>query len=46
MPWGKLINLSDDHVVSMMIAVGSRSQESFPRMGKLSLAEVIIENSF
>lgn len=43
---GKLINLPDDHVVSMMIAVGSRSQESFPRTGKLPLDEVFIENSF
>ncbi len=43
---GKLINLPDDHVVSMMIAVGSRSQESFPRAGKLPLAEVYLENSF
>lgn len=43
---GKLINLPDDHVVSMMIAVGSRAQESFPRTGKLPLAEVFIENSF
>jgi len=43
---GKLINLPDDHVVSMMIAVGSRSQESFPRTGKLPLDEVVIENSF
>ena len=43
---GKLINLPDDHVVSMIIAVGIRSQESFPRTGKLPLAEVVIENSF
>lgn len=43
---GKLINLPDDHVVSLMIAVGSRAQESFPRTGKLSLAEVLVENSF
>lgn len=43
---GKLINLPDDHVVSMMIAVGKRTQESFPRTGKLPLAEVFIENSF
>jgi len=43
---GKLINLPDDHVVSMMIAVGSRSQESFPRTGKLPLTEVFIDNSF
>lgn len=43
---GKLINLPGDHVVSMMIAVGRRSQESFPRTGKLPLSEVIVENSF
>lgn len=43
---GKLINLPDGYVVSMMIAVGSRSQESFPRTGKLPLAEVLVENSF
>lgn len=43
---GKLINLPDDHVVSMMIAVGRRSQESFPRTGKLPRAEVHVENSF
>jgi nitroreductase len=43
---GKLIKLPDDHVVSMMIAVGRRSQESFPRTGKLPLAEVFVENSF
>jgi nitroreductase len=43
---GKLINLPDDHVVSMMIAVGRRSQESFPRTGKLPLDEIFIENSF
>lgn len=43
---GKLINLPDEHVVSMMIAVGKRSQDSFPRTGKLPLGEVLIENSF
>jgi len=43
---GKLINLPDDHVVSMMLAVGRRSQESFPRTGKLPLDEVFTEDSF
>jgi len=43
---GKLISLPDDHVVSMMITVGRRSQVSFPRTGKLPLAEVFIEDSF
>jgi nitroreductase len=43
---GKLINLPESHVVSMMIAVGKRTQESFPRVGKIPLDEVLIENSF
>jgi nitroreductase len=43
---GKLINLPEDHVVSMMIAVGKRTQESFPRVGKIPLSEVLIENVF
>jgi hypothetical protein len=36
----------NDHVVSLMIAVGSRAQESFLRTGKLPLAEVFVGNSF
>jgi len=43
---GKLIKLPEDHVVSMMIAIGKRTQESFPRVGKIPLSEVLIENSF
>jgi nitroreductase len=43
---GKLLNLPDDHVVCLMITVGKRTQESFPRVGKLSLDEVCFENSF
>ena len=43
---GKLINLPEGHVVSMMITIGRRTQESFPRVGKISLNEVLIENSF
>jgi len=43
---GKLIKLPEDHVVSMMITIGKRTQESFPRVGKLPLSEVLIENAF
>jgi len=43
---GELINLPKDHVVSMMITIGKRTQESFPRVGKLPLSEVLIENAF
>ena len=43
---GKLINLPGDHVVSMMIAIGKRTQESFPRVGKIPMNEVLTENTF
>lgn len=43
---GQLINLPEDHVVALMIAIGKRSQDPFSRTGKLSLQEVIIENTF
>jgi nitroreductase len=43
---GKLINLPESHVVSMMIAVGKRTQVSFPRVGKIPLSEVLIEDAF
>lgn len=43
---GKLINLPNDHVVAMMVAIGKRSQDSFPRTGRLPLQEVAVENTF
>ncbi len=43
---GKLINLPEGHVVSMMITIGKRTRESFPRVGKIPLDEVLTENSF
>ncbi len=43
---GKLINLPDDHTVCLMVTVGKRTQESFPRTGKLPLHEICIENTF
>jgi len=42
----KLINLPDDHVISMFIAIGKATEDAAPRAGQLSLDEVIIENSF
>ncbi len=43
---GKLINLPEDHVISMIITIGKRTQESFPRIGKIPLDEVVTENNF
>jgi len=43
---GKLINLPDNHVIAMMVAVGKRAAEPKPRIGKLPLDEVIIRDHF
>lgn len=42
----KLINLPEDHVVCLMIAVGKSASEPYPRVGKLPYDDVIIQNTF
>jgi len=42
----KLINLPNDHVISMFIAIGKATEKAAPRAGQLSLDDVIIENTF
>jgi len=42
----KLVNLPEDHVVCLMIAVGKSASEPYPRVGKLPFDEVIIQNTF
>jgi nitroreductase len=43
---GKLINLPDDHVIAMYVAIGRATQPAYPRGGQLAKAEVIIKNHF
>ncbi len=43
---GKLINLPDDHVIAMFVAIGKGTQKAWPRPGQLPLNEVVIKNSF
>lgn len=43
---GKLLNLPDDHVVSMFVAVGKGIKEPWPRGGQLPMTEVVIKNRF
>ncbi len=43
---GKLINLPDDHVIGMFVAIGKATQAAWPRPGQLSREEVLIENTF
>ena len=43
---GKLINLPEDHVVAMFVAIGKGIKDAWPRPGQLPLNEVFIENKF
>ncbi len=43
---GKLINLPEDHVIAMFVAVGKGTKEAWPRTGQLPMDEVVIENHF
>ena len=43
---GELINLPNDHVISMFVAIGKGTKEAWPRAGQLALSEVVIKNSF
>jgi len=42
----RLINLPDDHVLTMFVALGKTCEPPRPRGGKLPLDEVVIENRF
>jgi len=41
-----LINLPNDHVITMFIAIGKGAKEAWERPGQLELADVVIENKF
>ncbi len=43
---GKLINLPEDHIIGMMVAIGKQTVEPHPRIGKLPISEVLFTNSF
>ena len=42
----QLINLPDDHVIAMFVAIGKGTKETWPRPGQLSLDDVVIKNVF
>lgn len=42
----KLINLPANHVIALMVAVGKKTLEPKPRIGKLPFDEVVIRNTF
>jgi nitroreductase len=43
---GKIIKLPPGHVISFMIAIGKKTQDSWPRPGQLAYEEVVLENGF
>ena len=43
---GKLINLPEDHVVAMFVAIGKGVKEAWPRSGQLPMDEVVITDRF
>lgn len=42
----KLINLPDDHVIGLFVAIGKALQPAQPRGGQLSMSEVVIHDRF
>ncbi len=42
----KIIQLPEDHMVCMLLAIGKSTREANPRGGQLPLEEVLIENQF
>ncbi len=42
----ELIKLPGDHVITMFVAIGKRTQEAWSRPGQLPQDEIVIENSF
>lgn len=43
---GKLINLPEDHLVAMFVAVGKGMQDPWPRGGQLPMDEIVKINHF
>ncbi len=43
---GKLIQLPEDHVITMFVVIGKGTKEGWPNPGKLSLSEIVVENKF
>ena len=42
----ELIQLPDDHVIAMFVAIGKGTKEAWPRPGQLPLDQVVIKNTF
>ena len=43
---GDIINLLDDHVISMLVAIGKQIKPAMPRGGQLPLSDVVLTDKF
>ncbi len=43
---GEIIDLPEDHVIAMFVAIGKGTQPAWPRGGQLPLEEVVIQDKF
>jgi len=41
-----LINLPEDHVVAMFVAIGKGTKEAWPRPGQVPVSELLIRDRF
>lgn len=41
-----IINLPDDHIISMFVAIGKATKDAWERPGQLELSDVVIDNQF
>jgi hypothetical protein len=42
----EIINLSSDHVIGFMIAVGKAVKPAMPKGGQLALSDVVVQDRF
>lgn len=42
----ELINLPDDHVVTMFVAIGKATKDAWPRPGQLAMTDVVVNDTF
>lgn len=43
---GKIINLPQDHVIAMFVAIGKATNEPWPRGGQLPMSSIAVSNTF
>jgi len=43
---GRIINLPEDHVIAMFVAIGKGIRDAWPRPGQLPLEEVVLSDRF